>query len=70
MKSSQLSLLNVDYALCESLVDAMCAAYTGHIQSTPRHVLWPQSSLILSTPSAPEGTSNPFMGFDRQSVLM
>lgn len=70
MKSSQLSLLNVDYALCESLMDAMCAAHTGHIQSTPRHVLWPQSSLILSTPSAPEGTSNPFMGFDRQSVLM
>lgn len=70
MNSSQLSQLNVDYALCESLMAAMCAARTEHIQSTPRHVLWPQSGLILSTPSAPEGTSNPFMGFDRQSVLM
>lgn len=70
MNSSQLSQWSVDYALCESLMDAMCAAHTEHIQSTPRHVLWPQSGLILSTPSAPEGTSNPFMGFDRQSVLM
>lgn len=69
MKSSQLSPSRGVY-LGFGSPTRLHSAHTANIQQLPRDGAYPVSALILSTPSAPEGTSNPFMGFDRQSVLM